>query len=76
MSGWIKCSDRLPPAKENDSEVSDDLLAYVIGHGGYVRKITVFYSFTDEEWMADDGDSLESGERVTHWHELPDDPTE
>lgn len=76
MTEWISCSDRLPPAKPNDNEVSDDLLAYIIGSGGYVRMITVFYSFTDEDWMTDDGDSIESGERVTHWMHLPEPPAQ
>jgi hypothetical protein len=74
VSEWISCDSRLPPAKPQDSEISEDLLAYVIGHGGYVRMITAFYSFTDEDWMADDGEPLEAGERVTHWHPLPDPP--
>lgn len=76
MSEWTKADEKLPQPKQHDNEVSDDLLVYVIGPGGYVRMITVFYSFTDEDWLMDDGEPLEAGERVTHWHLLPSPPTE
>ncbi|MDH0749493.1 hypothetical protein N5D61_24520 [Pseudomonas sp. GD03842] len=74
MSDWTSAYEALPPAKPDDHEHSKDVLAYVVGLGGYFRMLTVFYSHAEEEWYLDDGESMQAGETVKHWMPLPNLP--
>lgn len=80
MSGWIKCSDRLP---ELDTPVwlrmADDIM--VVGErssstdGWMWAAVYGFYFNQDGQWDASESDASDEYE-PTHWQPLPAPPTE
>ncbi len=68
MSGWIKCSDRLPPIRQR-------VLAYRLGkktNDGPFFAMTCGNEY--RPWRYIDGDRCDI--TPTHWHEIPAPPTE
>ncbi|MEW5543469.1 DUF551 domain-containing protein [Pseudomonas soli] len=77
MSGWIKCSDRLPPI----AQAWNDNSRWLASDGKAVRELCyVQHSSARTEkgrkprWQETDGRIAWIG--VTHWQPLPSPPTE
>ncbi len=70
MPGWIKCSDKLPPLKEN-----------VILYGPQTDTFVGYLEWHDKNWKDNtqvlkwiDGEYDEHFSLATHWMPLPDEP--
>lgn len=70
MSEWIKCSERLPDQIDWDGSATVNVL--IATDAGNVQ--IGFYETTEEFWCDDLGDMIDTGEEVTHWMPLPENP--
>lgn len=71
MSGWIKCSDRLPAAEDREVAVLLDGKDPCVAWATYWSGARTDFA----EWTFPI-DDLGEGRRVTHWMPLPPPPTE
>lgn len=72
MSGWIKCSDRLPDIPDPaHPDCSENVLIFV---DGFIQ--FGFIGLDDDpNWYLGDGSLIEEA-IVSHWQPLPSPPTE
>lgn len=71
MSGWIKCSDRLPPGPGSYLTHSPQS-PYPIHIGVWLEREQAW----EHEWHRKKRSEIKPKTWITHWHELPSLPTE